>query len=57
VLTLEEALDNEQLRARGLIVDDGGKPAFALPIRFDGAPVVVAPAPALGQHNSEILGR
>ena len=57
VLTLEEALDNEQLRARGLVVDDGGKPAFALPIRFDRAPVPVAPAPALGQHNSEILGR
>jgi alpha-methylacyl-CoA racemase len=56
VLTLEEALDNEQLRARGLIVDDGGKPAFALPILFDRAPVPVAPAPALGQHNSEILG-
>jgi crotonobetainyl-CoA:carnitine CoA-transferase CaiB-like acyl-CoA transferase len=57
VLTLEEALDNEQLRARGLVVDDGGKPAFALPILFDRAPVAVAPAPALGQHNAEILGR
>jgi crotonobetainyl-CoA:carnitine CoA-transferase CaiB-like acyl-CoA transferase len=57
VLTLEEALDNAQLRARGMVVDDGGKPAFALPILFDRAPVAVAPAPALGQHNSEILGR
>ena len=34
VLTLEEALANEQVRARGMLVDDGGKPAFALPIRF-----------------------
>ena len=57
VLTLEEALANEQLRARGMIIDDAGQPAFALPIRFDRAPVAVDPAPALGQHNSEILGR
>jgi alpha-methylacyl-CoA racemase len=57
VLTLEEALENAQLRARGMVVDDGGKPAFALPIRFNRASVAVAPAPALGQHNSEILGR
>jgi alpha-methylacyl-CoA racemase len=56
VLTLEEALDNAQLRAREMIVDDGGKPAFALPIRFGAAPVAVGPAPALGQHNQEILG-
>jgi hypothetical protein len=40
-----------------MVVDDGGKPAFALPIRFDTAPVAVGPAPSLGQHNSEILGR
>jgi alpha-methylacyl-CoA racemase len=57
VLTLEEALENEQLRARGMIVDDNGKPAFALPIRFDRDPVTVGPAPALGQHDTEILGR
>jgi alpha-methylacyl-CoA racemase len=57
VLTLEEALDNEQLRARGMIVDDNGKPAFALPIRFDRDPVAVSAAPALGQHNAEILGQ
>jgi len=57
VLTLEEALENEQLRARGLVVDDAGKPAFALPILFDRPPVAVTPAPALGQHNAEILGR
>ncbi|MGH8481928.1 MAG: CoA transferase, partial [Nevskiaceae bacterium] len=57
VLTLEEALRDPQLAARGLIVDDAGKPAFALPIRFDRAPVAVAPAPTLGQHNAEILGR
>ena len=57
VLTLEEALEDPQLRARGLIVDDQGKPAFALPILFSGRPVAVGPSPALGQHNAEVLGR
>lgn len=57
VLTLEEALVNPQLQARGLIVDDQGKPAFALPIRFTDAPAAAGPSPALGQHNAEILGR
>ena len=57
VLTLEEALDNAQLRAREMIVDDGGKPAFALPIRFSDPAVAVARSPALGQHNAEVLGR
>ncbi len=57
VLTLEEALENEQLRARGMIVDDHGQPAFDLPIRFSDAPAAVGRAPELGQHNSEILGR
>ena len=57
VLTLEEALENEQLRARDMIVDDGGKPAFALPIRFSEPAVAVGASPALGQHNAEVLGR
>ena len=57
VLTLEEALNNEQLRAREMVVDDGGKPAFALPIRFSDPAVVTGPSPELGEHNGEILGR
>jgi alpha-methylacyl-CoA racemase len=57
VLTLEEALENPQLRAREMIVGDGGQPAFALPIRFSEPAVAVAPSPALGQHNAEVLGR
>jgi len=56
VLTLEEALANPHLRARGLIVDDQGKPAFALPIRFTDAPPAAGPSPALGEHNAGILG-
>jgi len=57
VLTLEEALENAQLRARGLIVDDGGKPAFGLPIAFSNPPPAAGPSPALGQHNAEVLRR
>jgi alpha-methylacyl-CoA racemase len=57
VLTLAEALENPQLRARGLIVDDQGKPAFSLPILFDAPLPPVAASPALGQHNAEVLGR
>ncbi|MGH8443445.1 MAG: CaiB/BaiF CoA transferase family protein [Nevskiaceae bacterium] len=57
VLTLEEALKNPQLRARKMIVDDAGKPAFALPILFSGPRPAVGPSPKLGQHNAEILGR
>ncbi len=57
VLTLEEALDNAQLRARDMIVDDGGQPAFALPIRFSEPAIATGPSPVLGQHNAEVLGR
>jgi alpha-methylacyl-CoA racemase len=55
VLTLEEALENEQLRARGLIVDDGGKPAFGLPIRFSSALPEPGPSPKLGEHTKAVL--
>jgi alpha-methylacyl-CoA racemase len=57
VLTLEEALRDPHLQARGLIADDQGKPAFALPIQFTHAPPAVGPSPALGQHNGDTLGR
>jgi crotonobetainyl-CoA:carnitine CoA-transferase CaiB-like acyl-CoA transferase len=55
VLTLAEALENPQLRARGLVVDDQGKPAYGLPIRFSDAPAAPGPSPSLGQHNAEVL--
>ena len=57
VLTLPEALENPQLRARGLIVDDQGKPAFGMPIRFSAPSPACGPSPALGQHNVEVLGK
>lgn len=55
VLDPTEALNNEQVKARGMIVDDGGKPAFDLPIRFSGGHVPVGPAPDLGASNYDFL--
>lgn len=56
VLNIEEALSNEQVRARGMIADDDGKPAFNLPIRFDRPLPALAPAPELGADNARLLG-
>lgn len=57
VLTLEEAMENEQVRARGLIEEADGKPAFACPLRFDGAVRVTSgSSPELGEHTQSVLG-
>ena len=57
VLTLEEAMQNEQVLARGLVEEVGGKPAFACPVRFDGvARAPLSASPELGADNSEFLG-
>jgi len=56
ILTLQEALHNEQVLARGMVEDDGGKPAFALPIQFSAPRLPLSPAPELGEHNSQVLG-
>ena len=56
VLMLSEALENPQLRARGLIVDDQGKPAFGLPILFSDPPAPAGPSPGLGEHTEAVLG-
>jgi crotonobetainyl-CoA:carnitine CoA-transferase CaiB-like acyl-CoA transferase len=58
ILTADEALRNEQVRARGLVESAGGKTAFAFPIRFVGASVAAAAdAPKLGADNARLLGR
>jgi len=56
IYSLEEALNNEQIRARGLVELQDGKPMIAQPLRFvDAAPVASAPAPELGADTREIL--
>lgn len=57
IYTLEEALANEQVRARGMVETVDGKPAFAAPLQFrDAAPTSAGPAPKLGASTAEVLG-
>lgn len=61
VLTLEESMENEQLKARGMIVRqthpvDGEIVQFAFPVKFSEFEFSIArPAPMPGEHNREIL--
>ncbi len=55
VLTVEEALNNEQVKVRGMVLDDGGKPAFNLPIKFGSAVVQNGVSPRLGADNDSLL--
>jgi crotonobetainyl-CoA:carnitine CoA-transferase CaiB-like acyl-CoA transferase len=60
VNTLAEALDDEQILARDMIVEVK-HPRFGIlrevgtPVKTDGAAPNLSPAPALGQHTDEIL--
>lgn len=57
VLSPEEALRNEQLVARGMIVDADGLRQFAPPLKLSEHPFAVrSPAPARGEHTDSILG-
>jgi len=56
VLAIDEALGNEQLRARGMIVEEGDFIQLALPLKFsEFAFAIERGAPAAGQHTDEIL--
>ncbi len=58
IYTLEEALENEQVRARGLVESDNGKPAIGSPLQFrDAVAATTLSAPKLGEHTASILGR
>ncbi|WP_043110246.1 CaiB/BaiF CoA transferase family protein [Polycyclovorans algicola] len=57
IYTLDEALLNEQVTARGFVEDVGGKPAFGLPIRFSHAAPTGGDSPRLGEHTDAVLGR
>jgi len=56
VLTIDEALANEQLRARGMIRDRDGSTQLAFPVRFSGFEFAIErDAPERGEHSDEIL--
>ena len=58
IYSLEEALQNEQVRARGLVENDNGKPAIGSPLQFrDAVPATTGAAPKLGEHTAAILDR
>jgi crotonobetainyl-CoA:carnitine CoA-transferase CaiB-like acyl-CoA transferase len=55
-LTIEEALANEQFRARGMVVDEHGAPRVALPVKFsDFEFSIERSAPQPGEHSAEVL--
>jgi alpha-methylacyl-CoA racemase len=57
VLPIDEALENEQLRARGMIVaGKSGMAEFALPVKFSEFKFSIErEAPQPGEHTQEIL--
>jgi alpha-methylacyl-CoA racemase len=55
VLGLAEALENEQVLARGLVEFCAGKPAIRNPIRYEGAVTLSGDCPGLGEHTDEVL--
>ena len=56
ILSPEEALDNEQIAARRMVLRDDGLTQFAPPLKLSGYEFAVRqPAPKVGEHNVEIL--
>ncbi len=56
VLSPEEALQNEQLNARGMVLDEDGLTQFAPPLKLSGFEFSIRqPAPGAGEHNRAIL--
>jgi crotonobetainyl-CoA:carnitine CoA-transferase CaiB-like acyl-CoA transferase len=57
VLTVPEALETGQARARGLVVESGDQRHYGFPVLRDGRPMgrLRTTAPGLGEHTAEIL--
>jgi len=56
ILSPEEALVNEQVAARRMVLREDGLTQFAPPLKFSDYEFSVRqPAPKVGEHNAEIL--
>jgi crotonobetainyl-CoA:carnitine CoA-transferase CaiB-like acyl-CoA transferase len=56
--TLAEVFADPQVQARGMQIAPGGLPGVRSPMTFSGADLVLnRPAPRLGQHQDEVLGK
>jgi len=56
ILPIDEALANEQFRAREMIAGEGGLTQLTLPLKFSEFEFRIArPAPGRGEHTEEIL--
>ena len=56
ILTPEEALKNEQIKARGMVLQEDGLTQFAPPLKMSEFEFSIRqPAPRTGQHNAAIL--
>ena len=53
VLTMREALGNEQFRARGMVADG---PSFAQPVKLGASAAPDGRSPAPGEHTDAVLG-
>jgi len=56
ILTVDEALENEQLRSRGMVIVKEGLTQLAPPVKFSEFEFEIArPAPGSGEHTDEVL--
>jgi crotonobetainyl-CoA:carnitine CoA-transferase CaiB-like acyl-CoA transferase len=56
ILTMDETMENEQLRARTMFIAEGGLTQFALPLKFSEFEFGIRhPAPQPGEHTEDIL--
>ncbi|MFN4342063.1 MAG: CaiB/BaiF CoA transferase family protein [Azonexus sp.] len=56
ILSPEEALRNDQLQARGMVIEGEGLTQFAPPLKFSGFDFAIRqPAPRAGEHTAAIL--
>ena len=57
VLTLEEALEDPQVRSRGIVHEGVDGPYLGHPLQYsNGGEEADRPAPGLGEHTEEVLG-